>query len=404
MQREKIVILPKLYDFGGSMNANHKWYVEYSVRNHATGKMVRKKVYQGLSKIKNKQQRYKEAELIIQDLTDKLKAGWNPLVDDSSAIYTDHLQYKFAARIYKDRKAGNRTVNFFINRYMKERMAGLDKNTVSTYTSKYRVFQMWADREGMKDNDITAFNTQVIQRFFSYLNNERESSHITYKKYKQLIYGLFDYISDIGLIPYNPVQKLPKCTRVVDKTPKPINDEDAIVFMQRIRQEKQLYLFLLFEYYCLMRPTEIRLMKIHWIDFGRKIIRIPKEISKTRKPKSPIIPIKLMEILRDEYKLHLLDRDWYVIGKQNGEPGDGHLGKNTMRARFNKIRKELDMPNDYMLYSWKHTANVRLLEQGIPGYDRMMQNGHSSIITTEKYTKNKAGFKSDVIENDYPKL
>jgi integrase len=133
------------------------------------------------------------------------------------------------------------------------------------------------------------------------------------------------------------------------------------------------------------------------------MINIPREISKTRKLKTPLIPDELLIIIREQFKLHLEPKDYYIIGKY-GKPGTEHLGKNTMRLRFNKIRKQLDMPLDYMLYSWKHTGNVRLEEANIPTFDRMMQNGHTSIRTTEIYTRNKVGFRSEAIRKTFPKL
>jgi len=404
MKREKIAILPTLYDFGGDMSPKNKWYVQYSVKDPATGKMVRKKLYTGFAKLKDKKERYSLANRLITEYTDKLAAGWNPFVHDNTAIYTDMLQYKNAASIFNEKKTGNRTINYYINKHLAENFNGLDPNTISTYTSKYRIFQMWAHKEGYSDYDISAWDNNMIKEFFVFLNKERQVSKVTYGKYKQLIFSLFEAVYDNGKITINPVQKIPKSTRVIDKSPQPIMEEDVEILVNELRSHHQIYLFVLFEYYCLMRPNEIRLMKVSWIDFYRKIIRIPSEISKTRRPKTPIIPDAFMNILREVYYLHLTDKDFYVIGKDDGKPGPAHLGKNTMRTRFNVILKKLKMPVGYMLYSWKHLANVRLESSDFSSYDRMMQNGHTSITTTERYTRLKAGFKSDRVGKEYPEL
>jgi integrase len=403
MKREKISILPSLYDWGGAMNDSMRWYVQYSVKDPRTGKMVRKKVYAGLNTIKNKNARYKEADAIIEKYTELLKTGWNPFENDSKNIYTDLLQYKFAAKVYADKKSGNTTINYFINSYMKDRMSGLDDNTISTYTSKYRVFQQWVLREDLADKDITAFTNDVICNFFNYLIVERKSSYITYKKYKQLLHGCFEFVVDQGKLLFNPVQRLPKCTTVNSKEPKPISDVDSVRFMKVIKQNEQMYLYILFEYYCLMRPNEIRMMRVGWIDFERGYVIIPASVAKSRVAKTPIIPEVFMELIRNDFRLHLENKDFYVIGK-TGKPGLEHIGKNTMRTRFNVIRKNLNMPKGYMLYSWKHTANVRLSDMDMPGIDRMRQNGHTSLLTTEKYTRNKAGFKSATMRKEYPVL
>ncbi len=405
MKREKIAILPSLYDFGGSMEPGKKWYVQFSVKDPRSGKMVRKKVYAGLQKIREKKARYKRADEIIQEYTELLRNGWNPLYDDQKAMYVDQLQYHHAASVYQDRKAGNLTFNYFANRYLNERLSGLDPNTVATYRSKFRVFHLWTLREGYADLDISAYTNKVVLLFFAYLNTERMSSAITYNKYRQLLKGLFDFVMDEGKVTINPVQRLPVCTRVNKKEPMPIVDQaDFDKLMNRIKKDRELYLFVLFEYYCLMRPTEIRLMQVKWIDFARGVIHIPASVSKTKRPKTPIIPNEFMQVLRDNYSLHLAEKEHYVIGKGSNGTGDRHYGKNIMRWRFNKIRAELKMPKDYMLYSYKHTANIRLEAMSVPVYDRMMQNGHTSIVTTERYTRNKAGFTSRAIKEGFPSI
>lgn len=67
------------------------------------------------------------------------------------------------------------------------------------------------------------------------------------------------------------------------------------------------------------------------------------------------------------------------------------MGKNSMRKRFVSIREELNMPEEYKLYSWKHSGNLRAELMDIPMIDRTYQNGHKSIKTTEVYTRNKIG-------------
>jgi integrase len=284
-------------------------------------------------------------------------------------------------------------------------MSGLEPATISTYKSKIRTFNNWLILKRYDELDISAISNKVIIDFFVYLNNDRKSSSVTYRKYRNLLTEFFDYLIEKDIIQINPVVRLPICRRVVDKSPKPIRSEDVEIILKELKRRKmyQLYLFIAFEYYCFMRPGEIRLMKISWIDWGNGIVRIPKDMNKTKTNKMPIIPDEFMHELRDEQKLHLKPRDYFVIGK-NKEPGEQATGKNTMRNRFNKIRDFLEMPSDYMLYSWKHTGNIALEESGANGYERMMQNGHTSLVTTEKYTRGKMGFKSETIRHKFPAL
>jgi hypothetical protein len=85
-------------------------------------------------------------------------------------------------------------------------------------------------------------------------------------------------------------------------------------------------------------------------------------------------------------------------------PGLKPLGENNLRNRFNIIRDSLNLPREYKLYSFKHTGNARTADAGISMYDRQRQNGHTSMRSTEQYLKNKIGFKSEKLENDFPTL
>jgi integrase len=401
MKREKIVILPKLCDFGGDLSK--KWYVFYSVRDPRTHKMKVFKDSKGLFVLKTSRERYHQAAKIINHYTELLKNGYNPFIDESQVIYNDSLQYHHAARVYQARKANNRTFNYWANEYLKMQTGGLASETISTYKSKIRTFENWLILRRYNELDISALENKVVVDFFVYLNNDRKSSAITYRKYKNLLTDLFDYVMERKGINTNPVQRLPKCTRVVEMAPSPINPEDIGLFMDRIKHDKQMMLFVMFEYYCFMRPGEIRMMKISWIDWGNGIVRIPQNMNKTKKAKTPILPHEFLRQLRVEHQLHTYPKDFYVISTANA-PGKQHIGKNTMRNRFNKIRAELNMPPDYMLYSWKHTGNGILEKAGANPFERMMQNGHSSVVTTEKYTRKKFGFESDLIRNRFPTL
>ena len=106
MRRKKIVILPKLNDAGGDLSK--KWFVYYSVRDPRTDKMKRFREHSGLSQA-DESERRECARQKIQELTEKLKRGWTPFLDDEEAIYEDQLQYKTVAEIYGKQKAANAT-------------------------------------------------------------------------------------------------------------------------------------------------------------------------------------------------------------------------------------------------------------------------------------------------------
>lgn len=95
---KKIAILPKLYDANGDIRK--QWFVYYSFRDPATDKMKRFKVFEGLSdKNLNKKERYIIAEILINDLTARMRQGWNPFAESTEFLFENNLLPRNTAKI-----------------------------------------------------------------------------------------------------------------------------------------------------------------------------------------------------------------------------------------------------------------------------------------------------------------
>lgn len=398
--KQKIAILPKLYDFNGDLTK--KWYVYFSIRNPQTGKMVMKKVYTGLFRLKTQKERRVQAEKLITEYTLLIKQGHDFFSKQKGEIYTDNLQYANAAKIYKQRRRENKSFNFYASKYIEEQIYGLQKSTIQTYTSIFRITHQWLCSIQLEENDITTIDNAVMLRYFRYLDAERQLSAGVYNRYKNKLNCFFQWLMDNDIIAVNPIYRIPLISRQADMKPQPINPQQLTQVVEELKKDPELYLFTAFEYYCFMRPgKEILNMKIGWIDFGNCIVRIPKNFSKTQKEKKPIIPNQLMEMLIEDYELHTYPANYYVFGT-DGKPGLKRRGKNTFGNRWRNIVRRLKLPPQYTLYSLKHTGNAMLKRSGATIFDRMMQNGHDSIKTTEIYDRDNFGFESQHIKLRFP--
>lgn len=398
-RRKKIVILPHL-------NPNGKqWYIEYGVRNPQTDKMDYFRIYQGLTD-PDPEKRRVAAEQIINEYSLKLKNGWTPLGVAEKYIYQDQLVYTEIARVYGQQRASNQTVRFYASEWITTISAKVCEETIKTYKGKLRHFCNWLEFKGQGDNDVSAITNEMIIDFFDYLIDDEKLSGNSISKYKQILTSLFDLMIRRKKIKDNPVRDVRACNRINDHAPRPILQQDLIVFGEAIKPaDPQLWLAICFEYYCFMRPgKEVRLLKVGDIDFARGVVRVIIEHSKTLVPKNITIPFVFLKDLRETYNLHNYPKNWYVFGK-NGQPGTEHLGKNNLRFRFNKFRKALNMPTEYKFYSPKHTGNSRADDTPqISTRDRQIQNGHSSIKTTEIYTRNKFGTVNRAIQQHFPSI
>lgn len=402
MKKEKIIRLPVICDAGGDLSKN--WFVEFYCRNPKNGKFERQKIYKGINKFHTVAERTKAAQLICDRYSDKLKNGWSPYMDDL-VIYEDNLQYQSAIRNYRQAKSHNGTFNFYSSKFLDHIKNSVDpEGTLPTYRSKLRMFEAWLASKNSSDIDVSCIDQPMVYDFFAFIINDLKRSAITIKKYRQILNAVFEYIRKDRKLFVNPCFDLPNTKRINDQTPQPIQKFDIEPFKEAIRErDPQLWLAISFEYYCFLRPgKEVRLLKIGDIDFGRGMIRVSAVNSKTTERQVPI-PTPFLLTIRNEYKLHTYEKSFYVFGKQ-GDPGPDHLSKNKLRYRFVKFRKDLNMPDMYKLYSWKHTGNVEAELSGIPLRDLQHQNGHTSIKTTEGYLKNKRGVVSNNIVNKFPEL
>ena len=398
--------MPKLCNCSGKLKK--QWFVYYSVRDPKTGKMHRFRHYDGFAGL-NELQRYQHAQAVIEDYTTKLKTGWTPFTDDQTVIYDSHLDYKTVADMYGKRRAGNRTLRVILSRYLEFKKSGLSRASIDTYTSQLRIFTFWTEKNGLQENDVSAYSNVIILGFFDYLINEKKLCKKTIRKYTELLTSFFNFCITKRYIKKNPVFGIPKCSRINDQAPRPIMRADVEDFKKEIIKDPELYLAIQLEYYCALRPGhEIREMRLKEIDLVSGIIHVDASRAKNRTARIVTIPRQFLLILRQVFENWInagvrMDREFYVLGRK-GIPGPVPLSKNHLGRKFNAIRKKLNMPTEYKLYSWKHTAAVELDQNKIPMLDTSRHFGHGSISMTNKYMENKKPYLSKPIRDSYPDL
>jgi integrase len=403
---KKLIILPKLYNCQGKLKK--QWFIFYSVRDPKTDKMHRFRIYDGFTDL-SQQEKYEHAKGLIEEYSARLRSGWTPFKGDQSIIYDNHIDYKTIADIYGSKREGNRTLRVILSKFLDFKKPGISISTFGTYCSKYRIFSIWTEKYGMQQNDISAYGNVIILRFFNYLINERKLSAKSVRKYSELLTAFFRFCMAKKFIKKNPVYGIPRCTRINDRTPRPIMRADIIEFKKKIVLDPELWLAVQFEFYCGLRPGhEVREMKIKEIDLVSGTIYVDRERAKSRTARVVTIPRQFLLYLRNVFESWLnagvkLDREYFIFGK-GGQPGPIYISKNKLGRKFNVIRKELNMPKEYTLYSWKHTAAVEVDQTLIPFKDLSRHCGHSSIGITDIYLSNKKPGLSVPIRDNYPNL
>ncbi len=382
-RKQTIIIYPHLNNCGGDLSK--QWYVEYQYRVPGEEKPRKERIYKGLSK-GTVEERVKVANQIIEEKREWLKNGKH-LLGDERRVYEDELLYRNEARLYGNVRESVITTRANLSEFLQYIKPQVNKKTHGNYISKMRTFNAWLEINKLHNLNIKYINRLHIIDFSIHLANDQKLSRASIDKYIQIIRAFFDFELDRGNIEINPVMKIPKMGCIVDCAAVPFSLDDRTRLKNAIKpKDPQLWLACQIQYYCAIRPgTELRLMKIGWIDFDNKQFRVPNEEAKNNDTEIVEIPDFLFDELK-EYKLDMYNVNLYVFGK-NGMPGDIPLGKNTLRNRFNRYREEIGISPDKKFYSWKHTGAIELINNGAKPYDLMDHLRHKNFDTTEKYLK-----------------
>jgi integrase len=401
MKQKPIIRLPQLYDAGGDVSK--KWFVYYSCRNPKSQRMERFKEFSGLKLNMKAADRYAVGKKLIIRITEKLKNGWTPF-NDPSVVYPDNLQYQTAIKEYRRAVALNGTFDFYSSKFLDELKLAHEDATISSYRSKLRMFNAWLQGLGLDQCDVSTFDNDLLTKFFLFIIKERKLSKNTVKKYNQILYNTFQLICKERKPMQNPVFEMPTTKILNESAPFPIR-ENHIATITKALQERdpQLLFASKFLFYCSIRPgNELRFLTIGNLDLFRGTINVSASRAKKRLSRIVTIPQHFLDELL-QMGLDKLPSKYYLLS-HHGSPGPTHLGKNTLRNRWFTIRKNLNLPDYYKFYSWKHTGNVCAADAGIPLRQIQLQNGHSSIRTTEIYMKNKAGNINTEVKNSWPSM
>lgn len=400
-RKQTAVVLPHLVDSDGDLTKD--WYVEYSMRNPYTGQMKRFREYAGFKKLKTVEERYALAENVVNELINRLKSGWTPF-ERAKTTYEDNIALETINKRWGAMREGVVNIRVYLSEFLGMKKSSVSKRSYQTYQSKLRIFCEWAEHNGLDQIHVGYITQEHIQDFLKELAEEKNLSRLSIDKYTQILHSFFDYlIKRKKLMKENPATNMPRLGKVVDKAAKPIPDKERSLLLVAMRKyDRQLWIVCQVEYYCAIRPAELRLLKVRDIDFDNCVIRVPGTISKNRLSEVVTMPQQLVRLFLNE-GYNKADASYYLFSA-SGKPGERCLGKNSFRNRFNALRNKLHLSAEYKLYSFKHTGGVKLVNAGIDTWELQRHFRHKSIETTERYIRKNFAVKSDKLKNEFPDI
>ncbi len=380
----------------------HDWFVFFSVYDEFTGKMRRFRKKEGFAACKTDQQRARNAARLKKKYTDKLMAGWNPLINDKEVIWEDHLAYADIKK-HLPMQRSKRTIPFYMAAFLKDAEKRLAKGTYDDYKSKFRIFRKYLDLTKTDAIDVSVFTEEQAKGFIDFLINKKKLSGKTINQYIILVRQLWKFAGGSRKFLGNPFSNIPKMKE--NSTPQVPLKRGVIQLLKAELEatDRQLWLAAQFMYYCFIRPKELRFMQIKHLDLYEGRITLYSNITKTGKSRTVDVHSDFLSRLFNDYQLHQFPEDFYVFSLA-GQPGPKPVGKNYFWNHFNKVRKRLNLPREYKFYSFKHTGAVAALKAGADIKEIQHQMGHSSVAITDEYLKSMVGYESDFFRKKMPEL
>ena len=339
------------------------WFIDFYAR-HPAGDLRRKRIK--VNRVKGLTARRAYARRLIDEVTRRLQAGWSPwLASEPGQAFT--------------------TLAEALDQWDRSKIRQLRHSSPYSYTSMTSVLREWCRQQGLLDKVVQAFGQAEAAAFMHHVGDVRLVGNRTYNNY--ITYGrmLWSWFQERQLAtgdPFAPIRKrkAPRKSRTY------LTDSERRELVAWVCEHDPHFLLpILLVYGCLIRPAELKRLRVGHVDLQRQVISLPAEITKSGTERTPAIPDWMLPYLQAAGLQHLPAKTWLV--GHLVMPGDKPVARNTMHRRWCRLRAALHWPSTKQLYSLRDTGIIQLLRDGVDLLHVMQQAGHTDVATTNSYLR-----------------
>ncbi|MBS1520275.1 MAG: tyrosine-type recombinase/integrase [Bacteroidetes bacterium] len=362
-----------------------EWYIQYFYEYpDQPGKFKAFKVKDGINRIHDLQQKETAAKQLRDDIIYWLEVlNYNPFEQKKDII----------SQISNELERQSTPVNWSLTNAISEFRKFIKKQnyavrTAQTYDNYLYNLERYLNEFSEKNVEACQFTEFDLMIFLDIESDELMWSARTYNNYLEF-YRTF----------FNRCEKLEKQTnrkisydfdlQGIDlkiTTPQK-NKAYSPVIVNSIKAElsrqgnENLRDYIEWIYLSLMRPAEIRALKVKNIDEVNRQIRI---VGKTG---DRLIPIS-EQLLRLIKKRDLMNYPFnnYVFGMA-GDVSAISMNKDYFPRKYIEIKNSLGLEKNYTLYAWKHTAVINMIYAGFTDEEIMVLSGHKTKDAFNAYKR-----------------
>ena len=269
---------------------------------------------------------------------------------------------------------------------------GLSQNTVDSYKSDLTKLSNYLQNQDLSKTNIDNFFIDMSE--FNYSSSTKKRMHSSIKNFLKYINENEDYeLIDISDIKLKSSKKLPEVLSITDI-------ENMINFYNHetyLDSRNRTVIDVLYSTGC--RVSELCDINISDIDLDEKYLKLKGKGSKQR-----IVPIGSM--LNKNLMQYLNVRETFL--QNRGEPlflskSKNKLDRTAVFRIIKKTAKNISLQTDVHPHTLRHSAATHMLEGGCDLRTVQEFLGHSSVSTTQIYTKVTKEFLEEAFTESHPR-
>ncbi len=262
-------------------------------------------------------------------------------------------------------------------------------------------FEVYLKSKQMENMKLSEFTKRHAVRYLDDILLSRKVNALTRNNYMRVMRALFYVLVEREYVKANPFANI-KRLKETQKRRRTFDDREKKTIIQYIKHEnKQLLLAICLCYYCGMRPSEMRRLRIRDIDLKLGLIFLDGSQTKNKDLGTITIPKVLLPLL-ETYQFHNFPKGWYVFGAGTLKPGAQQCGRDTISKKHKRVVDDLhecrflsDVEGK-TFYSWKDTAAKDLIALGLNVMDLKAHFRHKELTTTQRYMQTYGGVNDNI--------
>jgi integrase len=237
-----------------------------------------------------------------------------------------------------------------------------------------------------------------------YVYCERNVSAVAYNNYLKVGRAFFNWAKEKCYVKENPFETISKKQKTEKKRVIIPDDYRKRIadYLLSSEEAKNYLIALKLIYSALLRPSEIRKLRVENLDMNRGTITVPAQISKNKKQRIVTLTCDVINDLK-ALSVENYPGNYYLLGKDL-RPNSVKQSDAYMRKYWDRLRTKLKLPKEMQQYSFRDTGIFDMLKSGIDDLSVMQHANHSSLAMTTVYANHVDPNLANIIREKSPQF